>query len=454
MIKEVGKGNPMAKSKVLIVDDIPSFLAETSAMLRETGYEPLTCNDPRLAAGRVSSDQPDLLVTTLVMKHLDGFGVIRRVRGQGSQLPIITITGYGSEQAEREAIRLGCRDYLNKPIAAAELALRVGRVLEQTDQTADTLRLGRMVSADPAMRSIVDTVDRVAASRSRVLILGETGTGKQLIAQGIHARSPQADEPFVEVNCAAIPENLLESELFGHRRGAFTDASSDRVGRFEQAGDGTIFLDEIGEMPMGLQAKLLQVLENGHYTRLGDVKTRHSTARVIAATNRDLQEEAEKGRFRTDLYYRLNVVALTVPALRDRAGDIPLLVNHFIQQFSHHTPPITITDEVTRAMRAYHWPGNVRELQNMIERLAVLKPGEEIRLEHLPSRLYMNGSAGAPGQTLLEGSFHDAKRRFEYAYAEHAIRSAGGNFAAAARTAGLDRSQFYRLAQRHGLTGK
>ena len=445
----------MQSDRVLIVDDIPSFLEDVSHTIESAGLLPIPCDDPRNAPALLAEHQPAAMITTLVMREMGGFDLIRRVRGEGASIPIIMVTGYGSAESEREAVRLGCWDYLNKPVDKRELVSRVRRACRHAEpRKPGTHQLGRMVSADASMKSVMQTVEKIAPSRCRVLILGETGTGKQLLAQAIHEKSDRAPQPFVEVNCAAIPENLLESELFGHRRGAFTDASRDRIGRFEQAGEGTIFLDEIGEMPLGLQAKLLHVLEDGQYQRVGDENVRFSNARVIAATNRHLLRDVEAGRFRSDLFYRLNVVSIHLPALRERPGDIPLLIQHFMEMHAAEGSAFRIDPDAMVRLEQYLWPGNVRELQNVIERFAALKHDEYVKVEDLPPRILGEKNAGGATGHLLDGPYRKAKQRFEHAYLEQCIRAAEGNFAAAAREAGLDRGQFFRMARRHGLTSR
>jgi DNA-binding NtrC family response regulator len=286
-----------------------------------------------------------------------------------------------------------------------------------------------------------------------VLILGETGTGKQLLAHAIHVASPRRDEPFVTVNCAAIPDNLLESELFGHERGAFTDAYTRRIGRFEHAGRGTIFLDEIGEMPLALQAKLLHVLEDNTFTPVGSTQAMTSQARVIAATHRDLLGEIQRGQFRADLYYRLNVVPIHLPALRERPTDIPTLINYFIERFekTDQIPPIQITAQAMHLLQTYHWPGNIRELQNLVERLMVLNSGSTIHPTKLPFRIQHNTPDKQDNTLLFHGPFRTAKHQFESAYCHYVIQLAQGNMAQAAKIAEMDRGQFYRMAKRYGV---
>src|SRR5256714_14388572 len=346
----------LSRRRILVLDDVPGFLQEMRGILKSHCGQVTICTSPVRALRRIKADTPDLLITTLVMRELGGFEVIRRVRGLGLSIPIVMITGYGNEKTAIEATRLGVSDYLEKPVEPDELRARLEKILtaQEKPATAETARAPEMVSADPAMKAIFDMVGAVAKSDSRVLILGETGTGKQLIAQAIHEKSPRRSQPFVKVNCAAIPENLLESELFGHERGAFTGATDRRVGRFEEAGDGTLFLDEIGETSFTVQSKLLRVLQGGKFNRVGGSATFQSHARVIAATNRDLQKEAEAGRFRADLFYRLHVITLTLPPLRRRLNDVPLLAEHFLRHFRGvRGLPKGFSEDAMRQLKGY-----------------------------------------------------------------------------------------------------
>jgi DNA-binding NtrC family response regulator len=445
-------------ASILIVDDIHDFLTQTSATLQAHGYQTVTCDDPRMAEPRLQHGHFDLLITTLVMREMGGFDLIRKVRGNGHTLPIVMITGYGSDEASVEAIRLGCSDYLAKPVDSDELVSRVRRVLYQHHHDhGAVLQLDQMVSSDRIMTEIFQTAQRIAKTNSRVLILGETGTGKQLLAHAIHSASPRHKHPFVTVNCAAIPENLLESEFFGHERGAFTDAYTRRMGRFEQAGEGTIFLDEIGEMPLSLQSKLLHVLENKEFSPVGSQDVMQSNARVLAATHRDLLREVQKGQFRADLYYRLNVVPIHLPALRERPMDIPTLMEHFVDRYSkaERIEPVRFTAQTIHLFQSYHWPGNIRELQNLVERFMVLHAGKTIRPADLPGRIQSNSQEDWPETVILQGPFQTAKYHFEKAYVRYVIQLAQGNLAQAAKIAEMDRSQFYRMVKRcDALPGK
>ncbi len=448
--------SPLAGKHILVLDDVPEFCHELRAHLKDHCGQVTVCTSPVRALRRLKAEQPDLFITTLMMRELGGFDVVRRARGQGSTLPIVMITGYGNEQTPIEAMRLGCSDYLEKPVAPAELRARLGKILsvQQRPAAGPAAPATPLLSEDPAMKSVLETVAAVAPSDSRVLILGETGTGKQLVAQAVHDTSPRRAAPFVEVNCAAIPENLLESELFGHERGAFTGATERRTGRFEEADGGTLFLDEIGEMSFSVQSKLLRVLQDGRFSRVGGSAVLRSRARVIAATNRDLQQEVEAGRFRADLFYRLHVITLTLPPLRRRPGDVPLLAGHFLRRFrGSRTPALSLTPEALRRLHHYAWPGNVRELEHLMERFAVLHPGTLIDVADLPERI-VRETAGLPADNpdvLLQGDYAAARAAFELAYLRSTLKAARGNMAAAARLAGLDRSHYFRLVRRQGL---
>ncbi|CAN5823933.1 sigma-54 dependent transcriptional regulator [soil metagenome] len=440
--------------RVLVTDDIPDFLREMAAILRPV-FSVSVCSSPLRAVRLARQGECDILITTLIMREMDGFEVIRRVRGNGLSLPIIMITGRGDENTSIEAVRLGANDYLNKPVEPDELRARIHRVLaEATPSTKEEPKgVPLVVTQDATMLRVLDLCSRVAKSDSRVLILGETGTGKELFAKTLHAKSTRLKDPFVEVNCAAIPSNLIESELFGHERGAFTGATERRIGRFEEAGKGTLFLDEVGELGIALQSKLLRVLQTGDYSRVGGTKGLKSEARVVAATNRDLEEEVRAGRFRADLYYRLNVVTLEVPPLRDRFSDIPLLVDHFNHKFTQEkSRTLSFSSQAMRHLCDYRWPGNVRELEHLIERLSVLFPGQDIGEADLPSHLQQAAAQKRSSEPpAISRLYHEALRDFETHYFQGLIGSTNGNLAAAARLAGMDRSQFFRKVTALGL---
>jgi DNA-binding NtrC family response regulator len=456
LIYNVSASSAIASSRILVIDDVPEFCQEMRTLLKPHCSSVVICRSPLRGLRMLTQSSFDLVITTLVMKELGGFELIRRLRGQGSRIPIVMITGYGDQNTSIEATRLGVSDYLEKPVNPKELLARLGKLLgnvRQPEAFSDTQRDG-LISEDSAMKSIFDMIETVARSDSRVLILGETGTGKQLVAQSLHSHSTRAAEPFVEINCAAIPANLLESELFGHGRGAFTGATERRIGRFEEAGAGTIFLDEIGEIGFELQSKLLRVLQSGKFNRVGETKTLQSHARVVAATNRDLLKEIEVGRFRADLFYRLHVISLTLPPLRKRSQDIPLLAGHFLKRYrGRRSFPVAFTPDALRRMQLYRWPGNVRELEHLVERFAVLHGREWIETTDLPDHIFREttSSEGPNGGIPLRGTYAEAKAVFERQYLEHTLRAARGNIAAAARQAGMNRSHYFRMVHKHHL---
>lgn len=441
---------------ILIIDDIPSFCTEMQETLLEAGFDAHYCTSPKRSLEDIDQLSPDLVITTLVMREMSGFEVIRGIRGGGHEMPIIMVTGYGSEQAATEAVRLGASDYVSKPVSTVELLARVRKCLRRRATHSGayrTFQLERLLSLDPAMKSVFDTVHKVAASESRVLIEGETGTGKQLVARAIHSLSNRRSEPLVELNCAAVPESLLESELFGYEKGTFTGASSRWIGRFEEAGQGTLFLDEIGEMGYGVQSKLLQVLQDGSFVRIGGKGAQQSKARVIAATNRDLQSEVESGRFRADLFYRLNVIRISIPPLRERNKDIPLLADYFFNRFvAPDRPARRFTSRAIDVLQQYRWPGNVRELENLVEHFAILHPTEAIDVDSLPERIFSltDEPTSSTAQTIW--NYKEARADFERDWLRSILTTSEGNMAEAARRAGMDRSQFFRMVKRYNMT--
>jgi DNA-binding NtrC family response regulator len=440
---------------VLVVDDVPDFVDRMKDILEATGLRVTSDLSPLHAIKACQKGKYDLLITTLVMRELGGLELIKAVRQNGITVPIMMITGYGSEQAAMEATRLGAIDFLNKPVSPEELIARVNRVLQPAESTLGGVSgdsHDEFITTDPAMLSILETVETVAPTKSRVLITGETGTGKQLIARAIHRLSPRKKLPFVDLNCAAIPDSLLESELFGHERGAFTGADRKRIGRFEEAGAGTLFLDEIGEMGFNVQAKLLKVLQDGKFNRVGGTEELQSSARVIAATNRNLEIDSAAGKFRTDLFYRLQVVTIHLPPLRKRPGDIPLLADHFLEQFSEDRPGRRFSTAARDALMRYDWPGNVRELENLVERVAVLHKGIVVDVDSLPDHIVQRSTGFTQVREIYEGPYEEAKRRFEHEYVNGTLLRSQGNMAAAARLAGMDRSQFFRMVKRLNVT--
>ena len=410
-------------------------------------------------AGIRLADNADLIITDLRLPGMDGLKLLGSLRERGLQTPIVVMTAFGSIETAVEAMKAGAVDFLPKPFSLDHLMAVVGKALELRklrdenrqlrEELGQRYQFGNIVGRSPAMREIFVTLERVAPSRATVLLAGESGVGKDMIARAIHHASPRRDKPFVKINCTALPENLMESELFGYEKGAFTGANLTKPGKFEQADTGTVFLDEIGDVPPAIQVKLLRILQEREFERLGSNKTRHIDVRVLAATNVDLREALEQGTFREDLYYRLNVMPISIPPLRERREDIPFLAEHFVEKLWKDVGSVasSISEEAIQKLMQYHWPGNVRELENVIERSLVLAPGPEltaadIRLDSAPRahRVSSNSEYGIPeGMTLDE---------YEQAIIRDALKHTNNNKSQAARMLGLTRNALrYRLTQ-------
>ena len=393
---------------ILVIDDDPLVRQGLQEILEAEGYEVETAPDGEQGLARLQEHPYDLALSDLTLPGLGGMEILEFIVQHLPHCPCIIITGFGTIKNSVTAMRLGAYDYLTKPVDATELLLVVARALDHRRLKKENLRLKKLlhrrygfaniVGHSDAITQVFDLIRKVAETDSTVLIQGESGTGKELIARAIHYNSHRKDGPLIPVNCAAIPEELLESELFGHERGSFTHAVRTRIGRFELATGGTIFLDEIAEMSPGLQVKILRVLQDRAFERIGGVKTIRVDIRVIAATNQNLEDLVQAGRFREDLFYRLNVIPIKVPPLRDRATDIPLLALHFLQEYSRKRkkPLKYFSPGVIEVLKQYPWPGNVRELENLVERLVILTEGETVEVPDLPERFHPRPLAYLP----------------------------------------------------------
>jgi two-component system NtrC family response regulator len=380
---------------ILLIDDDQSLRRVTEFTLHEAGYRVLTAADGGEGLRLFSRENPALVITDIQMPGLSGYEVLKKIKEQAPAALIIVITAYGTVEKAVEAMKLGAYDYLTKPFSRDELTLTVGKALayeglreenrKLREELTDKADFSRLVGMSESMREVFALVRKVAASEATVLIGGESGTGKELVARAIHSGSERRSGPFVAVNCAAIPRDLLESELFGHARGAFTGAVKERKGKFEQAEGGTLFLDEVGELPLDLQPKLLRALQEREIEPVGGAP-RRIDVRLVAATNRDLEAALGEGSFREDLYYRLAVIPLHLPPLRERRDDIPLLVRHFLDKHGK-MPPVVCSEAALEALAGYGWPGNVRELENAVERMLILRRGESIELDDLPPKI-------------------------------------------------------------------
>ena len=402
----------MAEKTILLIDDDDILRGIVAHHLEETGYR--VHAEPSAALGLQFFDSAavDLVISDLQMPEMDGLELIARIRAVSLDTPIIMITAHGSIESAVQALKLGAEDYLTKPFNKEELLHSAGKALERRDLLTENRYLRRfigeyfaldnVIGTSKRMRGIYDVVAKVAPTPVTVLLGGESGTGKELLAKAIHQHSPRSARPFVTINCAAIPEGLLESEFFGHKKGSFTGANADAKGKLEAADGGTVFLDEIGELPLAMQAKLLRVLQDGEFCRIGETTPRHADLRVIAATNRDLSKMTEDKTFREDLYFRLNVVPIKVPALRDRRDDMPLLADFFLKDAAkrYGRPEIRFDKDVFSYFKKYSWPGNIRELKNTIERMVVLSNSDLLGSEDIPEEI--RRAKTAIGNILME----------------------------------------------------
>lgn len=401
---------------ILIVDDEKNYLLVLEALLVDAGYEVITCDNASEALEIATSHDLDLVITDMRMPGLDGMEFMAQLRGRQPEMPVIMMTAYATVEKAVEAMRRGAFDYITKPFKNEELILTIRKAIEMhrlkqenrllSQELQQRFKFGNIVGKSKVMRQVYEIIEKVAQTRASVLITGESGTGKELIARAIHFNSPRRDKPFISVNCSALPETLLESELFGHERGAFTGALTRRKGRFELSHNGTLFLDEVGDMSPALQVKLLRVLQEMKFERVGGTATLQVDARLVAASNRDLRREVDIGRFREDLYYRLKVVNIRVPPLRERRDDIPLLVHHFLKKVAkaNGLPVKSVNHEALKYLYQYDWIGNVRELENVIERAVILCDKDEIQPQDLPEELFQKRLPGITEEVTGEGA--------------------------------------------------
>jgi two-component system response regulator HydG len=441
---------------VLVVEDDDAMRLLLEEELAEAGYRVRTAAGGHEALAALQSDPPDLVVSDLVMPAMRGDELLLEVRARRPEVPVILITAHGSIESAVSAVKAGAYHYVVKPFPMQQLLTTVANALRERSLQAEirTLRsilgtgVATIVAESPAMQAALDMVRRAAAADSAVLLLGESGTGKELLARALHAGSARRDGPFIAVNCSAIPDTLLESQLFGHRRGAFTDAREDRRGLFQAASGGTILLDEVGDMPPGLQSKLLRVLQEREIHPIGAPAPIPVDVRVVAATHCDLEARIEQDRFRQDLYYRLNVIAVRIPPLRERPADIVPLVAHFLEKHGRRLgrAACSVSPRALEALRRYAWPGNVRELENAIERALVLGRDDVIWPEDLPEAV----RAPRPAQVLATGDTRPLVE-VEREHIARTLRAVRWNKAAAARRLGMDRKTLYRKIEQHGL---
>lgn len=439
------------QAKVLIVDDDPSARKIFQGRLRMMNVQALAASSGSEALEQIRRELPAVVLLDLQMPKMSGIDVLRSLKREGLDATVIVVTAHASIENAVEAMKEGAYDFITKPVDSKHLEIVLRKAFERESlreqnrflQTEMEGRLVQVVAENPAMKSLLQLARRAADSNSTILLLGESGTGKEVLARSIHRWSPRSNHPFTVVNCAAIPDQLLESELFGHEKGAFTGAHQLKRGKFEIADRGTVFLDEIGEVPASIQTKLLRVLQDHEFERVGGTRTIRADIRVIAATNGDLERAVREGRFREDLFYRLNVVSIKLPPLRERKEDIPILIDYFLRKYAGELkkPAKLLTFGTLDDLIAYHWPGNVRELENVIERAMVLSTGAQIGPEDLPPQV----TAGPRRETFREKEFHEAVKAFKRWAIQDALKRSQGNQTKAAEILGLQRTYLAKL---------
>jgi two-component system response regulator AtoC len=451
------------KATVLVIDDQESARTLLGRHVEAFGHRSLLAGSVKSALECLQREHVDLVITDLRMPEMDGIEGLRQFKTADAQLPVIVLTAHATIETAVMAMKLGAFDYLRKPFEPEEMEIVVARALEHRRlveenkklraQVDAQYRLENLIGKSAAMTHVFDLIRRVGPARAPVLVTGESGTGKDLVARAIHGLSPRARKTFLSLNCAAVPENLLESELFGHEKGAFSGADRSRAGYFREADGGTLFLDEIGDMSLGQQAKLLRVLESGDFIPVGSEQPVHVDVRVIAATNQDLESLAGQKKFRLDLLFRINTVTIRLPPLRERREDIPVMVAHFLEKNAGGLkgPAPRMSTAAMRALFAYDWPGNVRELEHAIEHAVLVADGDEIGPQDLPPRLHGASSAGTGGRSALSGAYREARRQFERDYMVDVLKRAEGNISRAADLAGIHRATFHAKLHRLGL---
>ncbi len=444
--------------KILIVDDETAIRDTLEQILGYEGYHVMKAGSGQEALQAVAKGNPDLILLDVKMPGMDGFEVQQRLTDQGVNVPVIVISGHGNIETAVDAVRKGAYDFLEKPLDRSRLLLTIANCLGHQKVIRDNQVLQEqllvappLVGDSPAMLGVKEFITKVALSDATVLITGENGTGKELVVKGIHRASRRVDHPLIEVNCAAIPRDLVESELFGHEKGSFTGADRPRTGKFEQADGGTLFLDEIGDMNAQAQAKVLKAVEESRFQRVGGDETLEVDVRIIAATNRDLT--SPDAGFRQDLYFRLNVLAIHLPPLRERGEDIELLLNWFMADMGQklNIPPLRFAPETIALLREYSWPGNVRELRNLVERLLIMVSNDPVRPGDLPPLRLGSGSVGLEADLLASGDFQEFKALSEAVFLQHKLRENLYNVSRTAEVLGMQRSNLYKKITKYGL---
>jgi two-component system, NtrC family, nitrogen regulation response regulator NtrX len=447
------------KPRVLIIDDEDAVRSSLKMIFEYEGYETLLAANGPVGLKLAEQEVPDLVFLDVRMPQLDGLEVLKKLKEKDKALPVVSLSGHGTVKTAVEAVKLGAFDFIEKPPESERILIVARNALGQKRLRDENrlLKLSfderyRLIGDSQALHRVRDAILRAAPTQATVLITGESGVGKELVARAIHRNSLRRDEAFVQVNCAAIPEDLIESELFGHEKGSFTGATEKQIGKFELAHKGTIFLDEVGDMSHRTQAKVLRVLQGGEVERIGSQKTTFVDVRVIAATNKKLEEAIEKGTFREDLFFRLSVIPIRVPPLRERTEDIPQLIQHFVREFSmnNNYRPKTFSPAAVEAMRRHPWRGNVRELRNAVERLLIMVPDDVIQPDDLSDILRRPAESGAPAEPA--GSLRDFKESAERSFLVEKLRENKWNISATANAIGTPRSNLYKKLEQYGIT--
>jgi two-component system, NtrC family, nitrogen regulation response regulator NtrX len=470
------------KPRILVIDDEAAIRDSLKMILEYEDYQFLGAASGQDGLATVQRERPDAVLLDIKMPGMDGMEVLRKLHALDETLPIIMISGHGATATAVEAIKSGAVDFFDKPLSTERVIVTLRNVLKQSELVAENRDLKiameskyEIVGQSPALRTVLESVQRASPTNATVLLLGESGVGKELVARTIHRNSPRAGQRFIQVNCAAIPEELIESELFGHEKGSFTGATEKQVGKFEQADRGTIFLDEVGDMSQKTQAKVLRVLQEQEVERLGSARTIKVDVRVIAATNKNLEEAIDRGEFREDLYFRLNVIPIVVPPLRDRRDDIPRLVQHFAKRTAeeHNLKPKRFEPAAMDVLSRYRWRGNIRELRNTIERLMIMTPADSVRVEDLPSDIRNTessvaprtpaaaasnetASTGAPPKADPQaagaaGTLREFKDASERAYLVQKLRENNWNISKTAEIIDTPRSNLYKKLEQYGI---
>ncbi|MCK9273796.1 MAG: sigma-54 dependent transcriptional regulator [Syntrophales bacterium] len=447
---------------ILIVDDEDSICLSLKGIFSDEGYEVFTASSGEECLALIDEELPGLVLLDIWLPGIDGIETLTRIKSKYPHIPVVIISGHGTVESAVKATKLGAFDFVEKPLSLEKVvliannALDLARLEEENKQLKDKFKQDFELHGESrVIKDLKEMIQIIAPTNAWILIMGENGTGKELVARSIHRYSRRHDKPFTEVNCAAIPEELIESELFGHEKGAFTGATTKKRGKFDLANEGTLFLDEVADMSLKAQAKILRILQEKKFQRVGGSRIIDTDVRVLAATNKDLEKEMEEGRFRQDLFYRLNVIPLFVPPLRDRKEDIPLLATHFIKEFSVKEGKYIngITEDAMKILMTHNWPGNVRELKNIIERLVIMSPADFITAGDIPILFKEAGISLAPSapSQIFTGSFKKAKEIFEKSYLARKLSENDWNISKTAEAIGLERSNLHRKIKNYGL---